>query len=160
MTSSISGVIPIRNNDSFFPVRATDPNPLTIKNELADFNMLPIYKLTGYIKPTIAQDYVILDNLKNPLILPENCFIIAVGISKLGANAIGGTSVGVSTTDSTPSVVLAPVTVSEINGGKISAPVTATFTGSGGAIGLKAITLGIFTPAPTLLINVFYVALE
>lgn len=161
MSSSISGVQSIRSNDSVVPIRSTNPNPFTIKTDLSSFNMMPMYKLSGQFSPSVPGDYQILDASSNPLILPENCFVIATGLTNVGATAAaGGTSIGISTTQATPNVILPALTLAQINGGTIAAPTTATFSGNGAAVGLKAVTLGTFNPQPKILVNIFYVALE
>lgn len=146
---------PVQNNNSVLPLRETVINPLALKKDIEAYNFEFVNKLVGYVTPTTAGTYPILDVNGSQLLVPANSYIVAVGVKTLGAPLVGGTSANVQTTDGT--IILSAQTTSTVNAGLMVMPGTASLGPANKLI--ASTTVGTYT-AGKIMYNIFYVSLE
>ena len=155
--NQMSGVSPVQNNNAVRPIQSTTPNPLELVSALAAYNYQVPFNLVGTFTPTAAGTYVISDAMGNPLIIPENSLILAVGMQNANGMFMG-TNANIQTTETTARVIWAPQTADDINTGICGAPTLAALGPQ--TVGIASLVTGTtFTPAASIRVNIFFVSL-
>ena len=153
-----SNVFPVSNNNNVLPLRQTTPNPFDLKGDLANEGLAFVNKIEGYISPTAAGTYAILNTDGNQISLPQNCIVNAIGLKSVGSTPLTGTSVAVATTF--PQTILAAQVSASILTGIVLAPAIATFSSANLPGKLNAVTLGAFAADTIIKVVVYYMPLE
>lgn len=153
-----SNVFPVSNNNNVLPIRQTNPNPVDLKSNFEALNLGFVSKLEGYISPTTAGTYAILDSNGSQISLPTNCIVNAIGLKSVGTTPSTGTSVAIAS--SFPQTILAAVLTAVIIPGTITAPAISAFAAANEPGKLNAVTVGTFSPDTIIKVVVYYLPLE